>query len=478
MLWLCLHFPKLPLEIFSRAQALPCAWVITDGKGAQRYIINANDLALTQGVQLGMPLRAACSFIANLYAQQRDIFAEKRALEGLAAWAGQFSSWVSLLPPQTLLLEIKGSLQLFDGVHALLHRVHDSASQLGYHALVGVAPTPMSACLLARSGIATPVLHVQELPSALRALPLTLLALPEKLLQMLHGLGLRELGELLRLPRADLQRRAGNRLLQDLDRLLGRRPDLPPAYTPPETFERSLVLPAETSDEEALLFPMQRLLLELSGFLSARHAGADQLQWQLHHNRRKPSAFYLHMSTPTRDAQHLLKLMRERLTRIKLSYPVEAISLHVHTLHTLLPQTMCLDGSDGTAAEPWPRLLERLRARLGDTAVQAVQCWPDHRPEYAYRITQPAVKSAMLPQVERPLWLLAEPRLLSLRDGMPCMSHPLQLLKGPERIETGWWDTHDVARDYYTARDSNQVCYWVFRERRGEQRWFVHGFFA
>jgi protein ImuB len=54
----------------------------------------------------------------------------------------------------------------------------------------------------------------------------------------------------------------------------------------------------------------------------------------------------------------------------------------------------------------------------------------------------------------------------------------LRLLSEPERIETGWWDGGDIARDYYTATDLHGVRLWIFRERTAPHRWFLHGVFG
>jgi protein ImuB len=48
----------------------------------------------------------------------------------------------------------------------------------------------------------------------------------------------------------------------------------------------------------------------------------------------------------------------------------------------------------------------------------------------------------------------------------------------PERIETGWWDGGEIARDYYIALDPQGVRLWVFRERTEPHRWFLHGVFG
>ena len=54
----------------------------------------------------------------------------------------------------------------------------------------------------------------------------------------------------------------------------------------------------------------------------------------------------------------------------------------------------------------------------------------------------------------------------------------LALLGGPERIESGWWDDGDVARDYYRATRADGQHLWVFRECREPRRWFTHGLFG
>ncbi len=49
----------------------------------------------------------------------------------------------------------------------------------------------------------------------------------------------------------------------------------------------------------------------------------------------------------------------------------------------------------------------------------------------------------------------------------PARRGPLRLLGEAERIETGWWDGGDIARDYYTAADLHGVRLWIFvREPR------------
>jgi protein ImuB len=77
----------------------------------------------------------------------------------------------------------------------------------------------------------------------------------------------------------------------------------------------------------------------------------------------------------------------------------------------------------------------------------------------------------------RPVWLLNEPAKLRDKDVEQLHRCRSMLEEGPERIESGWWDGKDVARDYYIVRQAGGARLWIFQERRS-QCWYVHGVFA
>jgi protein ImuB len=141
-----------------------------------------------------------------------------------------------------------------------------------------------------------------------------------------------------------------------------------------------------------------------------------------------------------------------------------------------------------------PALVEQLRARLGVEAVHGLERVPEHRPERAWRIAEPALPEMtreatretpklVAPHVitvpsRRPLWLLGAPQLLESPRGRPQQDGPLELSAGPERIESGWWDGDDARRDYYVAKDRHGSRLWIYRECDGARRWFLHGIFG
>ncbi|MFJ0700548.1 DNA polymerase Y family protein, partial [Bordetella bronchiseptica] len=110
----------------------------------------------------------------------------------------------------------------------------------------------------------------------------------------------------------------------------------------------------------------------------------------------------------------------------------------------------------------------------------------DHRPEQANRWQAahdppPADPAADQPErLERPFWLLSPALPLSIQQHRPTYNgQALRLVRGPERIESGWWDAALTVRDYFVAEDAAGARYWLYRERDARQaRWFLHGLFA
>ena len=83
----------------------------------------------------------------------------------------------------------------------------------------------------------------------------------------------------------------------------------------------------------------------------------------------------------------------------------------------------------------------------------------------------------------RPVWLLAQPEPLTERATGPTLGgQPLQLLSGPERIESGWWDAALAERDYFIAQLPGGALVWVYRARLPVQGavhgWFLQGRFG
>jgi protein ImuB len=453
-------------------------FAISEGRGRMQGVLLANDIAARCGIRPGMPLAAAHALASDLRTHERDEIAERAALERLAAWAGQFTSHVCIASPQALLLEVEGSLKLFRGLTSLRDALRRGIDALGYRCVLSVAPTPLAAMWLARAGNEAPVVDLRSLAGRLFELPLASLDLPDAQRAVLRGIGLHTLGECLRLPRDGLARRLGAGFVLALDRAFGRLPDPREPYRAPTRFESRLALPSPVEYSEGVLFPLNRLLLELGGFLTARVAGAQTLVLTLQHNRAPATRIELGLARATRDIRHLTELFRERLARTELPEPVEEVALGAPTLLPLAASEtdffLPKHGEPQAATE----LIERLSARLGREAVRGLSTVAEHRPERAWHFIDPGTAVLQEALTERPLWLLRTPLPLEVQDGRPHLDGALDLEPDCERIESGWWDGADVRRDYFVARDIAGARWWVYRELSAEGQWWVQGAFG
>jgi protein ImuB len=431
----------------------------------------------------------------------------RQDLERLGVRAQRLTPRVSLDPPDSLLLEVKGSLHLFGGVEGLSREMAGECSRLRIPCVLALAPTPLAALALARAGrkhgvpssrAAAPaallaITDPAQLVGKLSPLPLATLRWPQDTLDRLARIGVRTIGEALRLPRAGFARRFGTVQLQTLDRLVGRASDLKDRFEVRARFRRRRELLYELESHAALLAVLEPLLADLGDFLEARQCGVLTLECRLRHRAVPPTSCVLRLAAPLADPAQLAALLGERLSALALPEPVRACELRSGPLvsRVLASGGLWQSGEHGGgAAAQAPELIERLRVRLGAEAVHGLEMVADHRPEAAWKVREPVMTPSAVrggSQNEparnvvssfRPLWLLPVPRLLNERDGLPRRQGPLRLLGEAERIETGWWDGGEIARDYYAAVDIRGARLWVFREREPPHRWFLHGVFG
>jgi protein ImuB len=477
-LWLALYLPALPLEALCRCGNRNDPVVVIGGDSARSEVIVADDEARAAGVRAGMPFTAACALVPAIRALKRDEAEEAAALEGLALWSRQFTAFVSL-EYHGLLLEIGGSLKLFGGLDTLCARIDKGVRALGYSALMGVAPTPLAAWLLARAGIDDPLLSAALLSGGLASVPVDCLDLDPQALEDLRRMGVRSFGDCCRLPRDGLARRISPQLVELLDRALGRRPDPRRSYVPPLVFERCIHPPFELRDAGALLTAAKLLLTELHGFLSARAGGVQNLEVHLGHRRVPATRLTLSLATPARDPAQLLGLLEARMSRISLVEPVVYLGVRATKILPLAPDNRDLYEPLSASGREWKTLLAQLEARLSAENVHAFSVHADYRPERAWKREGFKQKRGddpfFNPLSPLPLWLLDRPKPLKTVAGAPCWRQPLLLHQGPQRIESGWWDRAPIARDYYVAADSANARFWIFQDLRTPRRWYLHG---
>lgn len=501
-LWLCIYLPALPLEALTDQQE---AAAVCEERHGVRRILLANKCARQAGIGSGQSVNAALALLPTLHLEDRDPLREAQTLQTLAEWCEKFTSFVSVESPALLLLEIAGSLSLFGGLRELRRRIVRGLQSQGFEAQVAIAPTPLAATWLARAGQRVCIRDPKNLVSRLGPLPIHCLDWPAAVADALKGMGVTSVIGALRLPRQGFAKRFGARHLLQLDRALGRMPDPRMSYRAPEQFVAEYELSEEQSDAELLLNICRELLAKLETFLRTRQIAVQHIELVFFHLQTAATRLSLGCVQPDRAVQHWFDLLQIKFDRISLAAPVIAVQLSAGQGQVFLAatETLPFKRQEKKPDIPIEHLAERLCARIGSEAVHGVMAVAEHRPQYAWQahsvldavphcphgplcIPDPYAPELLADirrtnslVLQRPLWILAEPRPLESRQKLPWHQGRLTLLQGPERLETGWWDEHSIARDYFVAVNPAGVRLWVYRERgRKSHEWYLHGMFG
>lgn len=414
------------------------------------------------------------------------------------------------LVDDAVLLEVSASLRLFGGLAKLLKEL--TTSFWGQPAgCLRCAPGATAAAALGRLRTGLPWRACVRLRP--EDLSMAFLNAARLHLPVLERIGCRTWGDLRALPRGGLARRFGQPLLTGLDQAFGDQAESHSWLVLPEVFEEALELPALVENANALMFGVNRLLLQLKAWLVAHGCGllGLKLVWLLDPRRDQATRgeLVLRLTEASQDLSHVARLVAEHLARVRLSAPAHTLMLQTletapleNRMDSLLPDERREGGS-------LAQLVERLGARLGPAQVQRWQHQASHVPE-RMQLWQTAQSSSSFrvsakltgpeachPDPLLPTWLLPEPMPLSLRSERPWHDGPLTLLVGPQRLEAaGWLGTaveatanaakvadeteSPVMRDYFVARSEQAGLLWIFRQRLGQGggSWYLHGIFA
>ncbi|MDE2082884.1 MAG: DNA polymerase Y family protein, partial [Burkholderiales bacterium] len=401
MQWLALHLPQLSLEAFCAtltgpASAQPVALL------AEHRVQAVNAAAAAQGVQAGLQRATALALVPALRLADADAARDAAALQAVAHAALAFTPAVSLHDAQTVLMEVQASLRLFGGLPALQQRLRAALAPLGHRVQSAAAPTALGAALLARwqpagggqhgagPDFAPHAADLAALQHRLDPAPVWLLGPGREHWAALQGMGLQCLADLRALPRSGLARRFGAGLLDELDRACGLKPDPRAWLALPERFDSRLELHTRADRSEQVLHGAGVLLARLVAWAQARQGRVAAFTLQMLHEPRRGAArpatdLHLALAEPALDAAHLQLLLRERLAQLPLAAPTLELQLHCRDLVTGPAPNGELFPTPAGPAEGLTRLLERLRARLGDAQVQCLEAVADHRPERATR---------------------------------------------------------------------------------------------
>ena len=434
--------------------------------------------------------------------------ADREALETLAERCGRFSPMVAMedaATPDSLLLDVTGLAHLFGGEISLAEKIVEDFHCNGLIARVAIADTIGTAWAVAhfssswgRPSSSFLVVPPGESLAALRPLPIEALRLPEKVVDLLHQLGVDRIEQLEALPRRELSSRFGPELLRRWDQAIGRLAEPVPAHQPTPEFRADWSPPQPTARKETIEAALEQLIRQVVATLIRSDRGVVRLECRLDGSGALPEDLTVGLFEPSVSAKHLFQLVQLHLERVRLRAPVSAVhvaaAVTAPLIHRQQAMFFCGDGNDSSRqrSRQLAALVDRLSSRLGRRAVVRARIVSDAQPELAWQ-RDPLLqglrrrrrrKSLPADLPPRPLRLLRRPIALPatsiVPDGPPLRfhlgrhEHEVTHTWGPERIETGWWRGRTVGRDYYRIETATGRRFWLFRRLR-DGRWFLHG---
>ncbi|CAO3418570.1 Y-family DNA polymerase [Azospirillum endophyticum] len=480
------------------SRARPFALLRTERQ--RRMVVAVNRAAAALGIAPGHTLSDARALEPALEVAEATPGADSALLGRIADWARRYSPWTTADEPDGVVIDITGCAHLFGGEPALAADLTGRLRAAGFTARAAIADTPAAAWGLVRFG--SPEERREE---RLDGLPLAALRLPAEMVEGLHALGLRRIGDLHAMPRAGLAARFGGKLLQRYDQAFGRLDEPISPRRPVPGHRERLTFAEPIATPESIAGALRHLLGRLCKGLEAAGQGARRLRLDAHRTDQRveeePQGLVLGTSRPTRDLAALARLFAPLLERIEPGPGLETLVLSATETGPLSAIQTEIDGEgtdgqgiDGGLAE----LVDRLALRLGERAVLRLVPRESWLPERCVA-PHPPLEGLPPPKPwpaahQRPLRLLTPPEpveaIAPLPDDPPLhfvwrgVRHRVSRAEGPERIECEWWRPEGslglAVRDYYRVEDGDGRRFWLFRAglyRPGENpRWFLHGF--
>ncbi|MCF3650351.1 DNA polymerase Y family protein [Synoicihabitans lomoniglobus] len=456
-----LHLPDFALQALLRTSpdlaARPVA--LLDGERKRALVTALTPAARAAGVESGLTAPAALARCADLLLRQRQPTAEAEARAALLGTAASLSPLVedTALGVATADVTALPAGQRQPRLHAALARL----GGLGFTATAGLAPTPLLAFYAASLDQTEPVRVVTNPTAFLAPLPLAVAEPTAEQNDILQLWGVRTLGALTQLSKADVAQRLGPTGLALWERAAGQatRPIQP--LPPPQTFAAELELEDPIETLEPLLFLLRRFVDRLAHDLQAVALVAAELDLTLTLDNEQTHQRTIRLPEPTADPDLLLRTLQSHLDTVQTDSAVVAARLFLHPTRALHRQHGLFDSS---LRDPngFAETLARTAALLGSDRVGTPQPQDTHRPDVTTLVApaalvEPTTAAPALPAHGLPLRRFRPPlpaRVeLQSRHRVPAylwtenITGPITAHHGPWRASGDWWQAdHAWAR--------------------------------
>ena len=383
-LWLCIYFPKLAAHSLEINEEQTSPFVIFEENTQKRSIHYASSRARQFGIEKGMDLSKATILCEQIKTFPRNIQEERSLVKMLAEWAIKFSPYVSIKYESSILMEVRGSLKLFNGIHRLQKKIAQLLQEKGYISSIATSPTPLASFLFSRISRNIIIEDRNILRAELGKLKLHDFLIDPKNLDKLQSIGIQQGHELFRLPPASLARRFGHGFCRHLNELLGVTHENIAPIQVQRPFHQSCEFQKNLEELESILTHASVLLKNLLRFLIQRDLSTRKLTFTVYLSSQKKMTIAVLSNTPCRNEKIWNDLIRERFYSVLFDNSAYKISLSADTLDPHIPDNESLAYNAARKnCSNWKITLDQLAARLGSHRIFSLDTTEDYRPEHS-----------------------------------------------------------------------------------------------
>jgi len=491
-------FRHLKTDWFIRRQPLlkNAPFVLASPDHGRMVITATNIAAETEGVYTGMVVADARVLISALQVFDDQPGLSQKLLTGIAEWCIRFSPAVAIDEPDGLILDVSGCAHLWRDEKKYLADIYKRIKQFGYDIKLAMADTIGAAWANARFGKASPVIETGQQTTALLSLPVAALRIDPLIRVRLEKLGLRQVRDLISIPRPSLRRRFGQHLLQRLDQAAGYEEEWITPVQPIEPYQERLPCLEPIVTATGIGIALQQLLDTLCRRLQQEGKGLRIATFKGYRLDGKIETIEIGTNRPSCNTKHLFKLLEIKIDSIEPALGIELFTLVASKVEDIsITQENLWENNGGLDTIELSELLDRIEGKIGSNHIHRYvpdeHYWPERSFKLAGSISEKVQTSWKIVR-PRPLQLLFKPQPIEVTAPIPDYPpmlfrykgklHKIIKADGPERIEQEWWLQEGQHRDYYVVEDEEGKRYWLFRSGHYDAaktyQWFIHGFFA
>ena len=483
--WFCRRHPEL----------LHLPFILTAPDHGRMIITAVNPFAHQQGIVVGMVLADARVVVPSLKYFDDIPALPQKLLRSIARWCIRFSPIVTIDLPDGIIIDATGCAHLWNGERSYLDSIDRRLKQIGYNVNVAMADTPGKAWAMAHFGNQGRIINCDGELTHFLLLPPASLRLEVATIKRLDKLGLRQIRDILSMPRSVLRRRFGNHLLVRLDQALGQQEEVIQPVQPIEPYSERLPCLEPIVTATGIEIALKKLLELLCRRMQQEGKGVRKVIFKCYRMDGNIQEIDIGTNHASSNVHHLFKLFEIKISSIEPALGIELFTLEAPKVEDVYStQEKFWNKASGLENPELIKLLDRVSNKISANIIHRFLPVEHHWPERSVKIAT-SFNEKMTTQwrtdKQRPIYLLQNPEPIRVTAPIPDYPpmlfryqnklHKVEKADGPERIEREWWIEEGQHRDYYAVEDEEGRRYWLFRSGHYSDKnyqWFIHGFFA